>query len=51
MWPVVSERLRAYDRQGVPAGVHASRATLYRLAEQMDVDYVVLGSYSYDGLA
>ncbi len=44
------ERLRAYDRQGVPAGVHASRATLYRLAEQMDVDYVVLGSYKYDGV-
>ncbi|MGD0506720.1 MAG: tetratricopeptide repeat protein [Terriglobales bacterium] len=44
------ERRRAYDRQGVPAGVHPSRATLYRLAEQMDVDYVVLGSYKYDGL-
>jgi tetratricopeptide (TPR) repeat protein len=43
------DRLRAYDRQGIPAGVHASRATLYRLAEQMDVDYVVLGSYQYDG--
>jgi tetratricopeptide (TPR) repeat protein len=43
------ERLRAYDRQGIPVGVHASRATLYRLAEQMDVDYAVLGSYSYDG--
>jgi len=43
------ERLRAYDRQGVPAGVHASRATLYRLAEQMDVDFAVLGSYRYDG--
>ena len=43
------DRLRAYDRQGIPAGVHASRATLYRLAEQMDVDYVVLGSYKYDG--
>src|SRR5258708_1313652 len=36
------ERLRAYDRQGVPAGVHPSRAPLYRLAEQMDVDYTVL---------
>ena len=44
------ERLRAYDRQGIPAGVHASRATLYRLAEQMDVDFVVLGSYKYDGV-
>jgi tetratricopeptide (TPR) repeat protein len=43
------ERLRAYDRQGVPAGVHPSRPTLYRLAEQMDVDYAVLGSYRYDG--
>ncbi len=43
------ERLRAYDRQGVPAGVYPSRATLYRLAEQMDVDYAVLGSYKYDG--
>ncbi len=43
------ERLRAYERQGVPAGVHASRATLYRIAEQMDVDYAVLGSYRYDG--
>jgi tetratricopeptide (TPR) repeat protein len=43
------ERLRAYDRQGVPAGVHPSRATLYRIAEQMDVDYAVLGSYHYDG--
>ncbi len=43
------DRLRAYDREGVPAGVHPSRATLYRLAEQMDVDYAVLGSYRYDG--
>ena len=43
------ERLLAYDRQGIPAGVHPSRATLYRLAEQMDVDYAVLGSYKYDG--
>ena len=44
------ERLRAYDRQGFPAGVHPSRATLYRLAEEMDVDYAVLGSYKYDGV-
>ncbi len=43
------ERLRAYDRLGIPAGLHPSRATVYRIAEQMDVDYVVLGSYSYDG--
>jgi tetratricopeptide (TPR) repeat protein len=43
------ERLRAYDRQGIPAGLHPSRATLYRLAEQMDLDYAVLGSYRFDG--
>jgi tetratricopeptide (TPR) repeat protein len=43
------ERLRAYDRLSVPAGVHPSRATLFRLAQQMDVDYAVLGSYRYDG--
>jgi tetratricopeptide (TPR) repeat protein len=43
------ERLRAYDRQAIPAGIHPSRATLYRLAEQMDVDYTVLGSYRFDG--
>ncbi len=40
------ERLRACDRQGIPAGVHPSRATLYRLAEQMDVDYAVLGRFT-----
>jgi tetratricopeptide (TPR) repeat protein len=43
------ERLRAYDRLGIPAGIHPSRATLYRLAEQMDVDYAVLGSYRVEG--
>jgi tetratricopeptide (TPR) repeat protein len=43
------ERLRAYDRLGIPSTVHPSRATLYRLAEQMDVDYAVLGTYQYNG--
>ncbi len=43
------ERLRAYDRLGIPAGVHPSRATLYRLSEQLDVDYALLGSYRSDG--
>jgi tetratricopeptide (TPR) repeat protein len=41
------ERLRAYDRQGIPAGIYPVRATLYRLAEQMDVDFAILGSYRY----
>jgi tetratricopeptide (TPR) repeat protein len=43
------DRLRAYDRLGVPSNVHLSRATVYRLAEQMDVDYVILGTYNFDG--
>jgi tetratricopeptide (TPR) repeat protein/TolB-like protein len=43
------DRLRAYDRWGVPAHIRPSRATIYRVAEQMDVDYVVLGEYNFDG--
>ena len=45
------DRLRAYDRMGIPAELHPSRATLYRIAEQLDVDYVVLGRYTFDGRA
>ncbi len=43
------DRLRAYDRAGIPAGVHPPRATIYQLVEPMDVDYVVLGRYTFDG--
>ncbi len=43
------DRLYAFDRSGIPTNVHLSRATLFRIAEQMDVDYVVLGRYSFDG--
>jgi tetratricopeptide (TPR) repeat protein len=50
-WQVMrrSERLSAFDRAGVPAGQHPSRATIFRIAEQLDADYVVLGSYTFDG--
>lgn len=44
-----SDRDYAFDRAGIPTNVHLSRATLYRIAEQMDADFVVLGSYNYDG--
>jgi len=44
-----ADRIRAYDRVGIPAELHPSRATLYRIAEQLDVDYVVLGLYHFDG--
>jgi len=43
------DRLRTYDRAGIPASVHPSRATIYRLVEQMDVDYVLFGRYTFDG--
>ncbi|MGI9101923.1 MAG: tetratricopeptide repeat protein [Terriglobales bacterium] len=43
------DRTFAFDRAGVPANVHLSRATLFRIAEQMDADFVVLGSYNFNG--
>lgn len=43
------ERVYAFDRAGVPAAVRPSRATIFRLAEQMGADYVVLGSYEVNG--
>ncbi|MCU1308832.1 MAG: Tetratricopeptide repeat protein, partial [Acidobacteriaceae bacterium] len=43
------DRLYAFDRLGIPANVRPSRATLYRVAEEMDVDYLVTGSYTFDG--
>ena len=45
------DRLRAYDRAGIPAEVHPTRATIYRLVDEMDVDYAILGRYSFDGRA
>lgn len=43
------DRNYAFDRMGVPATNKLSRATLFRISEQMDADYVILGSYDYDG--
>ena len=43
------ERTYAFDHSGIPQSVLPSRASIYRIAEQMDADYVVLGSYTYDG--
>lgn len=43
------DRLYAFDRLGIPASVRPSRATLLRIAQEMDVDYVVSGTYDYDG--
>jgi tetratricopeptide (TPR) repeat protein/TolB-like protein len=50
IFPLTREdRLRAYDRAGIPAEVQPTRASVYRLVEEMDVDYVVLGRYRFDG--
>jgi Flp pilus assembly protein TadD/TolB-like protein len=43
------DRIRAYDQLGIPVDLHPSRATIYRIAEQLGVDYVVLGQYTFDG--
>ena len=43
------DRNYAFDRMGVPTTNKLSRATLFRISEQMDADYVVLGSYDYNG--
>jgi Tfp pilus assembly protein PilF/TolB-like protein len=44
-----SSREYAFERVGVPSSAKVSRATLYRIAEQMDVDQVVVGWFVYDG--
>jgi len=44
-----ADRVYALDRLGIPANARPSLATLLRLGEEMDVDYLVLGRYAYDG--
>ncbi len=43
------DRQYAFDRMGIPVNLHASRATLYRIGSQLDADYLLFGSYSYNG--
>jgi len=43
------DRQVAFDRMGIPVNLHASRATLYRIAAQLDADFILLGSFSFDG--
>jgi tetratricopeptide (TPR) repeat protein len=42
-------RINELDRYGLPPGAKLSRATMLRIAEDLDVDYVVFGSFSSDG--
>lgn len=42
-------RINELDRYGLPPGAKLSRATMLRIAEDLDVDYVVFGSFTSDG--
>ncbi len=44
-----ADRAAAFDRLGIPSNLRPSRATAFRIAEEMDVDYLVMGRYSFDG--
>ncbi len=44
-----AERMAAFDRLGIPGNLRPSRATAYRIAEELDVDYVVMGRFTFDG--
>ena len=46
-----NQRVYSFDHAGVPADVRASRATIFRVAEQMGADFVVLGNYEVTGEA
>jgi Tfp pilus assembly protein PilF/TolB-like protein len=43
------DRVAAFDRSGIPQNVKPSRATMYRISQQLDVDYMLVGEYSFDG--
>ncbi len=43
------DRVFSFDHAGVPAAVRPSRSTVFRVAEQMGADFVVLGSYEVSG--
>lgn len=40
------DRQYALQHLGLPAGFHPTHATIYRIAQTLDVDYVILGSYT-----
>jgi TolB-like protein len=44
-----ADRLYALDHLGLPQGFHPSRATALKLAETLDADSIVVGSFLTDG--
>lgn len=43
------EWLAALERMGLPASGHFSRATMIKIGEEVDADYIVFGSFTSDG--
>ena len=43
------ERVLAFDRVGIPTNIRPSRATCYRLAQELGVDYLIVGKYEVNG--
>lgn len=43
------DRLAAVEKMGLPSSSRFSRATLLKIAEEIDADYTVFGSYGWDG--
>ena len=43
------ERQAALEKSGLPMSTRFSRATMLRIAEDMDADFVIFGRYAYDG--
>jgi tetratricopeptide (TPR) repeat protein len=44
-----ADRIYALDHLGLPQGFHPSRATALKLAETLDADSIIVGSYVTDG--
>ncbi len=44
-----ADRVYALDHLGLPQGFHPSRASALKLAQTLDADSIVVGSYSIDG--
>ena len=42
-------RLNEMDRYGLPAGANLSHATMMRIAEELDADFVIFGRFISDG--
>lgn len=42
------DRVYAYDHLGLPSDFRPSRATTIRIAQQLDADFVVIGSYTVE---